>query len=150
MYSYMWPYECVRQIPPIHILCIFQMEYESLVENGKIAVKYMRTGVDHLSAYIRTTIQANPDAFYWFKLPDNYKVPSFKECVVGTADSISSIHPNYWAVAILSVFCFFVLYIKFRYPFWNQVAALHTYDWHRRYLYSDKPYMIRLLPNKTR
>jgi hypothetical protein len=129
---------------------MFQMEYEPLISGITKAAEYTKTGASHISSYIQSTIRANPDAFYWFKLPDNFRPPSFRECVVGTADSIASIHPNYWLVAILSIFCFFILYIKMRFPFWNQVAALHTYDWHRRYLYSERPYMIRLLPNKTR
>jgi hypothetical protein len=37
-----------------------------------------------------------------------------------------------------------------KYPFWNQIPAMHVYDWHRRYLYSEKPYIIHILPKKTK
>lgn len=76
--------------------------------------------------------------------------PSFRGVLVETVDIFSTIHPNHLIVGLTLVVAFFVLYIKIKYPFWNQVPALHTYDWHRRYLYSEKPYRIRLLPRKTK
>ena len=78
------------------------------------------------------------------------EIPSFKSAVVGCADIVSTIHPNYLLVAATFVFVCFVLYIKMKYPFWNQIPALHVYDLHRRYLYSDKPYIVHPIPKKTK
>jgi hypothetical protein len=78
------------------------------------------------------------------------ELPSLKGLVVGASDALSTIHPNYLLVATTFVFVFFVLYIKMKYPFWNQIPALHVYDWHRRYLYSEKPYIVHPIPKKTK
>lgn len=78
------------------------------------------------------------------------EVPSLKRAIVGAADIVSTIHPNYLLVAASFVFVFAVLYIKMKYPFWNQIPALHVYDWHRRYLYSEKPYIVHRIPKKTK
>ena len=78
------------------------------------------------------------------------ELPSLKSAVVGTADILSTIHPNYLLVSATFVFVFFVLYIKMKYPFWNQIPALHIYDWHRRFVYSEKPYVVHLIPKKTK
>jgi hypothetical protein len=113
------------------------------------AVRTVHQWCQQSYASLRQSMDRNPQAFYWVQWPEK-PLPSLRECVVGSAEAVGSIHPNYWAVAFLSVCCFFVMYIKLRYPFWNQVAALHTFDWHRRYVFRDRPYTIRLLPNKTR
>lgn len=87
-----------------------------------------------------------PDKMYFYK----GELPSLKSAVVGTFDAMATVHPNYLLVAATFVAAFFILYIKMQYPFWNQIPALHTYDWHRRFLYSEKPYIIRVLPKKTK
>jgi hypothetical protein len=89
----------------------------------------------------------DPEQQYWI-----YKgeLPSFKSTVVGTVDALSTVHPNYLLVAATFIASFFILYIKMKYPFWNQIPAMHVYDWHRRYLYSEKPYIIHILPKKTK
>ena len=74
----------------------------------------------------------------------------FRNAVVGTSDALSTIHPNYLLVAATMILVFCILYIKIKYPFWNQIPALHVYDWHRRMLYPEKPYIIHLLPKKTK
>lgn len=81
----------------------------------------------------------------------NGPIPSAKQVLVGVVDILSTIHPMYALVAAVFLMTFFALYIKARYPFWNQVPALHVYDWHRRWLYPDKPYIIHPLhPKKTK
>lgn len=89
----------------------------------------------------------DPHNAYWL-----YKgeLPSFRRVIVGTGDILSTIHPNYLLVAFTFLFVFLVLYIKMKYPFWNQIPALHIYDWHRRFVYSEMPYIVHLLPKKTK
>jgi len=105
---------------------------------------------------IHTVIDVVKDALPKLKDPDNAymvfdgEVPSLKSVVVGTTDAISTIHPNYLLVAATFIAAFFVLYIKMKYPFWNQIPALHVYDWHRRFLYSEKPYIVHVIPKKTK
>ncbi len=89
----------------------------------------------------------DPANSYWLYQGE---LPSFRGAVVGGADILSTIHPNYLLVAATFVFVFFVLYIKMQYPFWNQIPALHVYDWHRRYFYSEKPYIVHVIPKKTK
>ena len=89
----------------------------------------------------------DPANSYWLYQGE---LPSLKGAVVGTADILSTIHPNYLLVATTFVFVFFVLYIKMQYPFWNQIPALHVYDWHRRYFYSEKPYIVHVIPKKSK
>lgn len=78
------------------------------------------------------------------------ELPSFKSAVVGAADVMATVHPNYLFVAATFVAAFFILYVKMQYPFWNQMPALHVYDLHRRFLYSEKPYIIHLQPKKNK
>jgi hypothetical protein len=78
------------------------------------------------------------------------ELPSLKSVIVGGSDILSTIHPNYLLVALTMVVAFFILYIKMKYPFWNQIPALHVYDWHRRYLYPEKPYIVHVIPKKTK
>ena len=91
-------------------------------------------------------VATGPEKLYSHKA----EIPSFKRVIVGIADILSTIHPNHVLVAATFVAAFFILYIKMRYPFWNQVPALHAYDWHRRFLYSEKPYIIHRVPKKTK
>ena len=65
-------------------------------------------------------------------------------------DLFNTIHPNYLLVSATVVFVFFVLYLKIKYPFWNQIPALHVYDWHRRFFYSEKPYIVHVIPKKIK
>lgn len=95
--------------------------------------------------YIRfPTIQ--PDKAYFY----SGSIPSAKSVVVGVADILSTIHPMYVLVSLVFLFAFLALYIKAKYPFWNQVPGLHVYDWHRRRLYSEKPYIVHRLPKRTK
>jgi hypothetical protein len=89
----------------------------------------------------------DPENSYWLYPGE---LPSLKGVVVLSADAISTIHPNYLLVAATFIAAFFVLYIKMKYPFWNQIPALHVYDWHRRFLYSEKPYIVHGIPKKTK
>ena len=108
--------------------------------------------VPYLGAIANTVKDALPK----LKDPNNAymvydgELPSLKSTVVLSADAISTIHPNYLLVAATFVFAFVVLYIKMKYPFWNQIPALHVYDWHRRFLYSEKPYIVHVIPKKTK
>ena len=66
-------------------------------------------------------------------------------------DILSTIHPNYLLVALTCILIFVVLYIKVKYPFWNQLPALHVYDWHRRFVYKKTPYIVHYpLAKKTK
>lgn len=111
---------------------------------------------DKTAPYVGTAVEAIKDAIPRVADPENaywiYKgeLPSFKGIVVGMADALSTLHPNYLLVAATFVAAFIALYIKTKYPFWNQIPALHVYDWHRRFLYSKTPYIIHLLPKKTK
>ena len=88
----------------------------------------------------------NPDKAYFY----SGGIPSTKQVVVGVADILSTIHPIYVLVSLVFLFVFLALYIKAKYPFWNQVPGLHVYDWHRRRLYSEKPYIVQRLPKRTK
>ena len=88
----------------------------------------------------------DPDQMYLYK----GELPSFKSVVVSVADALSTVHPNYLLVSFTFVGAFFILYIKTKYPFWNQIPALHVYDWHRRFLYPENPYIVHILPKKTK
>lgn len=90
---------------------------------------------------------SDPEKAYWMYQGE---LPSLQSVVVSGADALSTIHPNYLLVAATFVLAFFVLYIKMKYPFWNQIPALHVYDWHRRFLYSEKPFIVHILPKKTK
>lgn len=116
---------------------------EPLVHLKKQVEPYASVVVDAIKESIP---KADPDKSYWY----TGEMPSFKGAVVTVADAFSTIHPNYLFVAATFVTAFFILYIKMQYPFWNQIPALHVYDWHRRFFYSDKPYAIHLLPKKTK
>lgn len=107
---------------------------EAVIEYGRPLVSMISDAIPRPS----------PEYSYWYK----GDLPTLKGAVVNVTDVLSTIHPNYLLVATTFVFAFFVLYIKMQYPFWNQVPALHTYDWHRR-LFST-PYIIHDLPKKTK
>lgn len=89
---------------------------------------------------------ADPAQSYFYK----GSLPSARGLLVGFADILSTIHPNYVLVSAVFIMTFLALYIKAKYPFWNQVPALHVYDWHRRNLYSENPYIVHRLPKKTK
>jgi hypothetical protein len=101
-------------------------------------------------------IEVVKDAIPTLKTPENAyfiydgELPSLKSAVVGCADAMSTVHPNYLFVAATFVAAFFILYIKMQYPFWNQMPAMHVYDFHRRFLYPETPYIIHLLPKKNK
>ena len=111
---------------------------------------------DAATPYLGPIIDTVKDALPRIKDPANSywlyqgELPSFRGAVVGASDVLSTIHPNYLLVAATFVFAFFVLYIKMQYPFWNQIPALHVYDWHRRYFYSEKPYIVHVILKKTK
>jgi len=67
--------------------------------------------------------------------------------VVGVYDVFASVHPNYYVIALgLSLAAIFV-YIKIRYPFWNNRPVVHTYDLYRRW-FARSPYIIQKYPYK--
>ena len=111
---------------------------------------------DSIQPYVGAIANTIKNALPKLKDPDNAymvydgELPSLKGAVVLSADAISTIHPNYLLVAATFIAAFFVLYIKMKYPFWNQIPALHVYDWHRRFLYSEKPYIVHVIPKKTK
>jgi hypothetical protein len=113
-------------------------------------LEHLETMIPIVTPYLESTKQiildAIPQKSYLYKSSEN----ALKSITMNAVDAMSSIHPNYLLVAATFVAAFFLLYIKMQYPFWNQVPALHTYDWHRRFLYSEKPYIINILPKKTK
>jgi len=103
--------------------------------------------------YANTITRVVSDAIPKFNPDNSYahpELPSFRSTVVGASDILSTIHPNYLLVAATFVAAFFILYIKMKYPFWNQIPALHVYDWHRRLFYSDRPFIVHAIPKKTK
>ena len=114
----------------------------------------LETMIPIVTPYLESTKQiildAIPSKSYLYKSDTFDSENAFKNIAIQCVDIMSSIHPNYLLVAATFVAAFFLLYIKMQYPFWNQVPALHTYDWHRRFLYSEHPYIINLLPKKTK
>ena len=89
----------------------------------------------------------DPNNSYWLYQGE---LPTFKRVIVGIGDVLSTIHPNYLLVALTCILVFIALYIKVKYPFWNQLPALHVYDWHRRFVYGETPYAIHIIPKKTK
>ena len=123
---------------------------EPLVHIGEEVRPYLGAAINGIRNGIREAMPrlVDPENAFWIYSVDGEL--SLKSAVVGMADAISTIHPNYLLVAATFVAAFFILYIKLKYPFWNQIPALHIYDWHRRFLYSDTPYIIHHIPKKTK
>jgi len=127
---------------------------EPLVHIGEEVRPYLGDAINGMTNSISDVIREaiprrrmdDPENAYWVYS----ELPSLKSAVVGTADILSTIHPNYLLVAATFVAAFFILYIKLKYPFWNQIPALHIYDWHRRFFYSETPYIIHRIPKKTK
>ena len=116
-----------------------------LIQFKDVAAPYLGAIADTIKDVIPRV--KDPENSYWLYQGE---FPSLKGVVVLSTDAISTIHPNYLLVAATFVFVFFALYIKMQYPFWNQIPALHVYDWHRRFLYSEKPYIVHVIPKKTK
>jgi hypothetical protein len=116
--------------------------------NNHLVLPYLGKLVETTIDVVRDFIPRAQTDSNWFQWRG--ETPSLKRAVVGASDIVSTIHPNYLLVAASFVFVFIVLYIKMKYPFWNQVPALHIYDWHRRFLYSEKPYIVHSVPKKTK
>lgn len=114
---------------------------------AEIVGPLINTSANLIKSSIELPQLKDPENAYWIY---GGELPSFRSAVVGTADIISTIHPNYLLVAATFVASFFILYIKMKYPFWNQIPALHVYDWHRRFFYSDRPFIIHAIPKKTK
>lgn len=124
---------------------------EPIVEFKNAVIPYLGPAAN---AFIGTVKDALPRVKYTDSA-DSYwiyqgEMPSFRSAVVGTTDALSTIHPNYLLVAATFVAAFFILYIKMKYPFWNQIPALHVYDWHRRLFYSERPFIVHSIPKKTK
>lgn len=77
------------------------------------------------------------------------ELPNRQDIVVGIWEILASVHPNYYAIALVFVFVGIFIYIKIRYPFWNTQPVVHTYDWYRRWIHST-PDIIQKYPFKTR
>ena len=77
------------------------------------------------------------------------ELPSRQDIVVGIWEILSSVHPNYYAIALMFVCVGIFVYIKIRYPFWNTQPVVHTYDWYRRWIQST-PGILQKYPFKTR
>ena len=72
-----------------------------------------------------------------------------KAVVVRTSEILSTIHPNYYLIALVSVWLISFVYIKIRYPFWNTQPVVHTYDYMRRFL-TREAHIILKVPYKSR
>jgi len=126
---------------------------EPLVELKETVAPYLGSAANTITTAVKSVIRdAIPNtANSWIYQSDPHlELPSFRTAVVGASDILSTIHPNYLLVAATFVAAFFILYIKMKYPFWNQIPALHVYDWHRRLFYSDRPFIVHPIPKKTK
>ena len=77
------------------------------------------------------------------------KMPSRQDVVVGIWEILASVHPNYYAIALMFVCVGIFVYIKIRYPFWNTQPVVHIYDWYRRWIQTT-PGILQKYPFKTR
>jgi len=76
----------------------------------------------------------------------SYELPSSTAVVVGLSEIIGTIHPNYYAIALLFVCVAGFIYIKIKYPFWNTQPVVHTYDiW-----FSREARILHKIPYKSR
>jgi hypothetical protein len=71
-----------------------------------------------------------------------------KSMVVRIFEILSTIHPNYYVVALCFVSLVLFIYIKIRYPFWNTQPVVHTYDYWRRWG-TREGHIIHKLPYKS-
>lgn len=76
-------------------------------------------------------------------------LPSKESVVVGLWEIGASVHPNYYALALIFACLSIFVYIKIRYPFWNTQPVLHSYDYWRKMGLST-PGIIQKYPHKTR
>jgi hypothetical protein len=72
---------------------------------------------------------------------------AFRHFAVWLSDILGTIHPNYYAVALLFSIAGVFVYIKIRYPFWNIQPVLHTYDWFTL-RFTRTPYIVQKFPYK--
>jgi hypothetical protein len=77
------------------------------------------------------------------------ELPSRQDVVVGIWEILASVHPNYYAIALMFVCVGIFMYIKIRYPFWNTQPVVHIYDWYRRWIQTT-PGILQKYPFKTR
>jgi len=77
------------------------------------------------------------------------ELPSRQDVVVGIWEILASVHPNYYAIALMFVCVGIFAYIKIRYPFWNTQPVVHIYDWYRRWIQTT-PGILQKYPFKTR
>jgi len=123
---------------------------EPLVEIRNTVAPYLGDISNVIADIIKDALprqNQDPANSYWIYQGE---LPSFRSAVVGASDILSTVHPNYLLVAATFVAAFFILYIKAKYPFWNQIPALHVYDWHRRLFYSERPFIVHPVPKKTK
>jgi len=76
-------------------------------------------------------------------------LPDHRQIMVGMAEIVGSVHPNYYAVALVMSLAGIFVYIKIRYPFWNTQPVLHTYNMFRR-IFTRSSHVIQKYPYKTR
>ena len=91
-----------------------------------------------------TESDSPPSGFAGFRESASSGIRAF---VVGVYDILASVHPNYYAFALLASFAGIFVYIKIRYPFWNNRPVVHTYDVYRRW-FARSPYIIQKYPYK--
>lgn len=77
------------------------------------------------------------------------ELPNRQDIIVGIWEILASVHPNYYAIALMFVCVGIFVYIKIKYPFWNTQPVVHIYDWYRRWIQST-PGIIQKYPFKTR
>jgi hypothetical protein len=118
-----------------------------------------QTGYHYISRYIYPYLYKNitlprvsPD-YYTNQTIDPTtilpNIPSKETVVVGLWEIGASVHPNYYALALIFACLSIFVYIKIRYPFWNTQPVLHTYDYWRKIGLST-PGIIQKYPHKTR
>jgi hypothetical protein len=83
---------------------------EPLVHIGEEVRPYLGVAINGIRNVIREAIPRrrmdDPENAYWVC---SGELPSLKSAVVGTADILSTIHPNYLLVAATIVAAFFIL-----------------------------------------
>jgi hypothetical protein len=109
------------------------------------------------SQWLRWVFSAGKYVYQNIELPrvsETYRtpwisLPSREQIVVGAGEILSSVHPNYYAVAFIFTCAGIFVYIKLRYPFWNTQPVVHTYDYFRKWVQTT-PVVLQKYLYKTR
>jgi hypothetical protein len=104
--------------------------------------------ISRIGAYLYRNIEL-PRVSSEYQSQPIVRVPTREEIVVGMWEILSSVHPNYYALAIMAVCLVLFMYIKLRYPFWNTQPVVHTYDYYRKWFIAT-PGILQKYPYKTR